>query len=76
MSSHVTSGKHPRRNMWGEIRLPSHAYENFKSLRNSGFYHPAYTWSQCCKAYRKKIRKNKIAKYARKGMRKRVKRAR
>lgn len=58
--------KHPRRNMWGDIILPSNAYANFKELRRNGFYHPRYTWKQCCQAFRKKVRKMKIAKYSRK----------
>ena len=68
--------KHPRKNMWGEVVIPSSAYRNFKSLRTEGWYHPKYTWEQCCIAYRKKIRKMKIAKLSRKGLRKRIKRAR
>jgi len=57
--------KHPRKNMWGEIVLPSIAYSNFKGLRREGFYHPRYTWRMCCAAYRKKIRKMYIAKESR-----------
>jgi hypothetical protein len=68
--------KHPRKNMWGEVVVPSRAYHNFKELRSGGFYHPRYKWKHCCKAYRKKIRKMKIAKLSRKGLKKRVKRAR
>lgn len=68
--------KHQRRNMWGHVVIPGIAYKNFKQKRADGEYHPEYTWKQCCKAYRKKVRKMKIAKYARKGMKKRIKRAR
>lgn len=68
--------KHPRRNMWGRVVLPGNAYRNFKELKAGGAYHPSYTWRQLCKAYRKKVRKMKIAKYARKGMKKRIKRVR
>ena len=65
--------KHPRKNMWGEVVIPSRAYGNFKSMRADGRYHPKYKWKQCCTAYRKKIRKMKIAKLSRKGLRKRIK---
>lgn len=57
--------KHQRRNMWGRVILPSIAYGNFKQLKQSEFYHPKYTWRMCCAAYRKKIRKMKIAKESR-----------
>jgi hypothetical protein len=75
MSKHAEV-KHQRRNMWGHIVLPGNAYRNFRGSRANGFYHPRYKWKNCCKAYRKKIRKMKIARYSRKGMRKRIKRAR
>jgi len=68
--------KHPRKNMWGQVVISTNAYNNFKSLRSSGFYHPRYKWKHCCKAYRKKVRKMKIAKLSRKGSKKRVKRVR
>lgn len=68
--------KHPRRNMWGRFIWPSRAYAAFKERIEEGIFHPDYTWKQCCKAYRKKVRKMKIAKQSRKGSNKRVKRAR
>jgi hypothetical protein len=68
--------KHSRRNMWGHVVLPGSTYDSFKELRHSGLYHPAYTWKLLCKAYRKKIRKIKIAKYSRRGSKKRIQRAR
>jgi hypothetical protein len=68
--------KKPRKNMWGYVVLPGSAYDSFKELRHNRFYHPQYTWKLLCKAYRKKIRKIKIAKYSRRGSKKRVKRAR
>jgi hypothetical protein len=61
---------HVRRNMWGHIVCPSHAYNNFKELKSGGFYHPDYTWHMCCAAYRKKIRKMQIAKQSRRRNRK------
>lgn len=67
---------HVRRNMWNEGIRPGVAYTSFKELRENGQYHPDYTWKQLCKAYRKKVRKMKIAKLSRKGSNKRVKRAR
>jgi len=67
---------HVRRNMWGRVVLPSKAMAGFKGLRENGFYHPNYTWKMLCKAYRKKVRKMKIAKLSRKGSKKRIKRAR
>jgi sugar (pentulose or hexulose) kinase len=74
----MNSGKaaHVRRNQWGRIIRPSAAMNSFKERREEGIYHPDYTWKQCCKAYRKKVRKMKIAKLSRKGSNKRVKRAR
>jgi sugar (pentulose or hexulose) kinase len=68
--------QHPRRDMWGKAILPGRAYQHFKDRQINGEYHPDYTWKQCCKAYRKKVRKMKIAKQSRKGSNKRVKRAR
>ena len=61
------SGKiiHIRRNQWGQGIRPSSAMKAFYDLRSSGFYHPDYTWQQCCAAYRKKIRKMQIAKESR-----------
>lgn len=56
---------HVRRSMWGHIVRPSRAMANFKELRENGFYHPDYTWKQCCAAYRKKIRKMQIVKESR-----------
>ena len=67
---------HVQRNMWGVIIRPSKAMAGFKDLQSSGFYHPDYTWKQCCAAYRKKVRKMKIARLSRKGSKKRIKRAR
>lgn len=67
---------HVRKNMWNEGIKPGVAYQAFKELRENGQYHPDYTWKQLCKAYRKKVRKMKIAKLSRKGSNKRVKRAR
>jgi len=74
--NHCGKAVHVRRNMWGHIIYPSRAYGNFKQLQSGGFYHPDYTWQMCCRAYRKKIRKMKIAKLSRKGSKKRIKRAR
>ena len=68
--------KHPRKNIWGHVVLPGSAYGNFKELRKERMYHPAYTWKLLCKAYRKKVRKRKIAKLSRRGSKKRIKRAR
>jgi len=56
---------HVRRNMWGRIVRPSNAMASFKELQSSGFYHSDYTWKQCCAAYRKKMRKIRIAKESR-----------
>ena len=67
---------HSRRNMWGRIIKPGDAYGMYKENRTSGFYHPDYKWKHVCKAYRKKVRKMKIAKLSRKGSNKRVKRVR
>lgn len=67
---------HVRRNMWGHVVLPSNAYRSFKELRHDRFYHPNYTWKLLCKAYRKKVRKMKIAKLSRKGSKKRIKQVR
>jgi len=67
---------HLKRNQWGHVRSPSQAMHGFKEMQRSGFYHPDYTWAMLCKAYRKKIRKMKIAKLSRKGSKKRVKQAR
>ena len=52
-----------KHDMWGKIVLPGEAYQSFK--RNKSEYHPAYTWRQRCAAFRKRIRKNKIAKESR-----------
>lgn len=67
---------HSRRNMWGRIIRPSDAYGRYKENKQSGLYHQDYTWGHVCKAYRKKVRKIKIAKYSRKVMKKRIKQAR
>lgn len=56
---------HVRRNMWGNIVRPGSAYSRFKDLKSNGWCHPDYTWKMCCEAYRKKIRKMKIAKESR-----------
>lgn len=63
----INSGKsiHVRRNMWGTSVRPSRAMKSFYELRSNGFYHPDYTWEQCCEAYRKKMRKIRIAKESR-----------
>lgn len=67
---------HSRRNMWGIMIRPSESYGRFKENKVSGFYHPNHTWRHLSKAYRKKVRKMKIAKYSRKGIKRRIKRAR
>ena len=64
---------HMRRDRWGHIITPSVAMKNFKDIKRSGFYHPDYTWEMLCKDYRKKLRKNKIAKLSRKVSKKRIK---
>lgn len=61
---------HLRRDMWGHGIRPSKAMKGFYSMRSSGFFHPDYTWRMCCAAYRKRIRKNKIAKESRRRNRK------
>ena len=67
---------HSRRNMWGRMIRPGEAYGNYKENVISGWYHPDHKWKHVCKAFRKKVRKMKIAKLSRKGSRKRIKRAR
>lgn len=73
MSTHTDNGKHARRNMFGEVVLPSVAYMHFKEARASGFFHPKYTWKQCCAAYRKKRHKARVAKMSRRVNRQRAK---
>lgn len=72
-----TKKQHARRNRWGAVVLPSRAYKEFKELREGGYgIEHNQTWAQYCTAYRKKLRKKKMAKYSRKGSNKRIKRVR
>ena len=67
---------HVRRNMWGQMILPELAYQAFKHAKIDGYYADNFTWRMRCQQHRKKVRKMKIARYSRKGMRKHIKRAR
>lgn len=51
--------------MWGMIVLPSKAYAGFKGLQREGWFAHNLTWKKHCANFRKRIRKNKIAKESR-----------
>lgn len=51
--------------MWGMIVLPGKAYAGFKGLQREGWYAHNLTWRKHCEHFRKRIRKNKIAKESR-----------
>lgn len=65
-------GTHARRNMFGEVVLPSVSYRAFKHARAEGHYHTNYTWQMRCAAYRKKRHKMRIAKASRRVNRQRA----
>ena len=56
---------HVRRDMWGRGVLPSKAYQGFKHMRENGWFAQNMTWQKRCEHYRKRIRKNQIAKESR-----------
>lgn len=54
---------HVRRNMWGVPIRPSSPYRMF--LYNRNMFPKGYTWRMLCATWRKRIKKNKIAKHSR-----------
>lgn len=62
LSGHII---HVRRDMWGQPVRPSRAYAGFKGLQKEGWYAHNMTWRKRCEHFRKRVRKNKIAKESR-----------
>lgn len=58
-----------QKDQFGALKNPAVAYANFKQVRVMGFIHPDHTWAQANAAYRKKLRKRKIARLSRRANR-------
>jgi hypothetical protein len=61
-----------KRTPWDILARPGVSYQNFKQARTEGVYAKNLTWRHRCAAHRKRIRKNKIARLARRGSTRRI----